>query len=153
MKKRETLKNAAFFVVILLLVLAFLISGLHILESTVLQGGEEQVAGDRKTIIRDGIEYFPRQDITVMLVMGIDQTGPVQDSGAYMNHGAADVVMLVIFDEVEDCMDGSTLENPDLKDSVLLKYDVYSIAPYSSGHPELSIPHDQLEGIVSPEYL
>ncbi|WP_312481880.1 DUF3298 and DUF4163 domain-containing protein [Stutzerimonas nitrititolerans] len=40
-----------------------------------------------------------------------------------------------------------------LKDSVLLKYDVYSIAPYSSGHPELSIPHDQLEGIVRPEYL
>jgi len=40
-----------------------------------------------------------------------------------------------------------------LKDSVLLKYDVYSIAPYSSGHPELNIPHDQLKGIVRPEYL
>jgi len=40
-----------------------------------------------------------------------------------------------------------------LKDSVLLKYDVYSIAPYSSGHPELSIPHEQLKGIVRPEYL
>lgn len=40
-----------------------------------------------------------------------------------------------------------------LKDSVLLKYDVYSIAPYSSGHPELSIPHDQLKGIIRPEYL
>ncbi|EIK54410.1 putative lipoprotein [Stutzerimonas stutzeri TS44] len=40
-----------------------------------------------------------------------------------------------------------------LKDSVLLKYDVYSIAPYSSGHPELFIPHAQLEGILKPEYL
>lgn len=40
-----------------------------------------------------------------------------------------------------------------LKDSVLLKYDVYSIAPYASGHPELSIPHEQLEGILRPEYL
>lgn len=40
-----------------------------------------------------------------------------------------------------------------LKGSVLLKYDVYSIAPYSSGHPELSIPHAQLKGIVRPEYL
>jgi hypothetical protein len=40
-----------------------------------------------------------------------------------------------------------------LKDSVLLKYDVYSIAPYSSGHPELFIPHEQLEGILKPEYL
>jgi len=40
-----------------------------------------------------------------------------------------------------------------LKDSVLLKYDVYSIAPYSSGHPELFIPHAQLQGILKPEYL
>jgi hypothetical protein len=40
-----------------------------------------------------------------------------------------------------------------LKDSVLLKYDVYSIAPYSSGHPELFIPHEQLKGILKPEYL
>ncbi|MCW3147342.1 RsiV family protein [Stutzerimonas stutzeri] len=40
-----------------------------------------------------------------------------------------------------------------LKDSVLLKYDVYSIAPYSSGHPELFIPHEQLEGILKAKYL
>lgn len=40
-----------------------------------------------------------------------------------------------------------------LKDSVLLKYDVYSIAPYSSGHPELFIPLEQLKGIVKAEYL
>lgn len=40
-----------------------------------------------------------------------------------------------------------------LKNSILLKYDVYSIAPYSSGHPELTIPHDQLKSIVRPEYL
>lgn len=39
-----------------------------------------------------------------------------------------------------------------LKDSVLLKYDVYSIAPYSSGHPELRIPHAQLDGILQPQY-
>ncbi len=39
-----------------------------------------------------------------------------------------------------------------LEDSVLLKYDVYSIAPYSSGHPELNIPHEQLEGILRPEF-
>ncbi|WP_054094079.1 RsiV family protein [Pseudomonas sp.] len=40
-----------------------------------------------------------------------------------------------------------------LEDGVLLKYDVYSIAPYSSGHPELFIPHAQLQGILKPEYL
>jgi hypothetical protein len=40
-----------------------------------------------------------------------------------------------------------------LRDKVLLKYDVYSIAPYSSGHPELEIPHEALNGIIRPEYL
>ncbi|MCQ4249262.1 DUF3298 and DUF4163 domain-containing protein [Pseudomonas stutzeri] len=40
-----------------------------------------------------------------------------------------------------------------LHDKVLLKYDVYSIAPYSSGHPELEIPYTELRAIVKPEYL
>jgi LCP family protein required for cell wall assembly len=63
---------------------------------------EEQV--ERKTVVRDGVEYFPRQDITVMLVMGIDQSGPAVDSGSYRNPGAVDVAMLLIFDEkMGDC--------------------------------------------------
>ena len=37
--------------------------------------------------------------------------------------------------------------------AVLLKYDVYSIAPYSSGHPELRIPYPQLNGILKPQYF
>ncbi|MFL9814318.1 DUF3298 domain-containing protein [Stutzerimonas sp. VN223-3] len=40
-----------------------------------------------------------------------------------------------------------------LRDKVLLKYDVYSIAPYSSGHPELEIPYAELSAILKPEYL
>ena len=40
-----------------------------------------------------------------------------------------------------------------LGDKVLLKYDVYSIAPYSSGHPELEIPYSELSGILQPAYL
>lgn len=35
-----------------------------------------------------------------------------------------------------------------LHDKVLLKYDVYSIAPYSSGHPILEIPYEALGGIL-----
>jgi LCP family protein required for cell wall assembly len=36
--------------------------------------------------------------------MGIDQTGPVLDSGYYRNEGSADMVMLMIFDEkTKDC--------------------------------------------------
>ena len=94
------MKDIVFFAVILILVLVMLYSGLRILESTVLyhgHGSDGTIAS--KTITVDGISYFPRQDITVVLVMGIDRFGPVEDSGFYTNTGAADVDMLVVFDE------------------------------------------------------
>lgn len=36
---------------------------------------------------------------------------------------------------------------------VLVKYEPYAIAPYSSGQPELFIPYAELTGIFKPEYL
>lgn len=92
-----------FYAVILILVLVMLFSGLRILESTVLRTG--QGSGETfvsKTITRDGIAYFPRQDITTVLVMGIDQYGPVEKSDTYSNTGASDMNMLLIFDEVAE---------------------------------------------------
>jgi LCP family protein required for cell wall assembly len=76
-----------------------LYSGLRILESTVLRPEQTEQPIVSKTINRGNISYFPRQDITVVLVMGIDQFGPVTDSETYNNRGAADMVMLLIFDE------------------------------------------------------
>lgn len=37
--------------------------------------------------------------------------------------------------------------------AVLLKYNVYSIAPYSSGHPQLTIAYSRLRGILKPQYV
>jgi hypothetical protein len=34
---------------------------------------------------------------------------------------------------------------------VILKYDVYSIAPYSMGHPEIKIAYPRLNGVLKPE--
>ncbi|MET1077515.1 MAG: RsiV family protein [Pseudomonas sp.] len=34
-----------------------------------------------------------------------------------------------------------------------LKYDVYSIAPYAMGHPELKVPYARLKGILKPEFF
>ncbi len=100
MKQKNKWGRALLVIAILLLVLLFLYSGLQILESTVLRkdSGTEQQTPD-KTIIRDGVEYFPRQDVTVILLSGVDQMGPVQSSGSYNNPGAADMVSLLIFDE------------------------------------------------------
>ena len=91
--------------ILLVLVLVILYSGLRILESTVLLPTEEPaVQANTKTILREGVEYFPRQDVTVMLVLGIDQYGPMESSNYYRNQGSADSVMLLIFDETsEEC--------------------------------------------------
>ena len=98
MKKRSSGKSILFPCVVLILVLVMLFSGLRILESTVFLKGEELPIAS-KTIERDGIKYFPRQDITVVMLLGIDQNGKVESSNAYNNPGASDVVSLLIFDE------------------------------------------------------
>lgn len=40
-----------------------------------------------------------------------------------------------------------------LPEHLLLKYDVYAIAPYSSGHPEIAIDYSALRGILKPEFM
>ncbi len=104
MKISKPVKDIAFFCIILILVLVMLFSGLRILESTVLRTrvGEETFAS--KTIYRGDVAYFPRQDITTVLVLGIDRYGAVEDSETYQNPGAADMAMVVILDhEAEEC--------------------------------------------------
>lgn len=51
-----------------------------------------------KTLWSNGVAYYPRQDISTLLVLGIDRSGPVKDSGSYNNDGLSDAVMLIIFD-------------------------------------------------------
>ena len=106
MRKHRYTKEVVFYAVILILVLVMLYSGLQILESTVLYHGQDAEAPIiSKTITVDGVEYFPRQDITVVLFMGIDRYGPVEDSGFYTNIGAADVDILVVLDETRQTID------------------------------------------------
>lgn len=85
----------------LILVLGIVYSGLRILESTVFYGQEQEFEVKTKTIVRDGVRYYPRQDINVIMVLGINQTGPVQEMES--NHGgASDMVALVVFDEKKE---------------------------------------------------
>ena len=105
MKQKKSFKDIFLLIILLVLVLVILYSGLRILESTVLHQSEVPVQqGSTKTITRDGVDYFPRQDITVMMVLGIDQYGPMVSSNYYRNNGAADSIMLLVFDETaKDC--------------------------------------------------
>ena len=102
MSKRKRNSRLAAAALILILVLVMIYSGLRILESTVFFTKQEEAAVPTKTITRSGVDYFPRQDITVILVMGIDEEGPVKDSGSYRNNGEADMVAAVILDQTDE---------------------------------------------------
>jgi len=39
------------------------------------------------------------------------------------------------------------------RDGLVVKYDAYSIAPYSYGEPELTVGYDALRGVLRPEFL
>lgn len=100
MSRRQKRGKLIFILVFLFLVFVFVYSGLQILESLVLSGGRtEDVEIVSKTITRDGVDYFPRQDIEILLLMGIDKFGPVEDSGSYNNDGEVDTAMVMIFDQ------------------------------------------------------
>lgn len=97
-RNKKLLLRVLFTSVALILVLGIVYSGLQILELTVFYGQEKEFEVKTKTITHNGVKYFPRQDINVILLMGINQEGPVHAEEP--NHGnAADMVALVVFDE------------------------------------------------------
>lgn len=99
MKKRQN-KLQLVVAALLILIVGALCGGLLFLESTVLYPEEDVSAPNAsKTISRNGIDYFPRQNMTVVLVMGIDEPGPARDSLSYNNKGEADMVLLAVLDE------------------------------------------------------
>lgn len=102
-KQRINRKGVALFCIILVLVLIIIYGGLRILESAVFNSStnEQDQSEDKttKTVTIDGVDYFPRQDITVMLLIGVDKFGPVESSNFNRNDGDADMVALLIFDE------------------------------------------------------
>lgn len=98
--KKFGYKKLAVFALALVLLISVLYGGLQLLESTVLRPEEDlQETTPRKTITVEEKKYFPRQDITTLLVMGIDKTGPAEASGYHRNDGDADLVLLLILDE------------------------------------------------------
>ncbi len=117
MNKKHTARKAAMLAVTLLLVFAFVFSALMVLGK--LFWREPAVSADpqsSKTIVRGDRSYFPRQDITVLLLMGIDEEGPVQSSESYRNTGESDAVVLLILDEQDStysmlCLNRDTMVN------------------------------------------
>ncbi len=95
---RKYMMKVAFICTALILVLVILYSGLQILESTVFVNPEQETGGTSRWIVRDGVRYYPRQDIVVVLLMGIDKDGVVAGDETDRGH-TADMIGLLIFDE------------------------------------------------------
>lgn len=100
MKYNKTLRKTLSLVSVMLLVLAALAAGVGYWESTRLSFvSAEEATGKTKTIVRNDVSYYPRQDIRTIMVLGIDQYGPVESSEYHRNSGSADSIMLFVFDE------------------------------------------------------
>ena len=72
---RKLLWKLAFTSIALILVFLMVYSGLRIWESTVFLKELEQVTHGSKTLSIDGVDYYPRQDIFVVLLMGMEEKG------------------------------------------------------------------------------
>lgn len=103
MKRNSIFTHFISLVLVILLSAGLIFCGFQIVGSTFLNAGDENIEEvSTKTITRNGKDYFPRQDITTVLFMGIDKEGPVEASGSYRNDGEVDVIFLMIFDDVDE---------------------------------------------------
>lgn len=101
MKKNKL--NLVSVIVVLLMIMVIIYSGFQILKSTVLHHEViEEEKAPSKTIVKDGVAYFPKQDMTTILLMGIDNEGAMVSSGSYLNDGETDVNYVLMFDEAEE---------------------------------------------------
>lgn len=123
MNRRRKKSNLSVLVVVLLLIIVLIGCGIRLLDSAVFSDNREnglQEETEKKTITVNGVDYYPRQDITVILAMGIDNEGEMVDSGSYNNDGEADVVSLIIFDESEECCTVLNLNRDSMVDMPVL---------------------------------
>ena len=135
---------------IIVVILCVLVAALVLLEQA-RKAGKTDPTYAGKTIWHNGVAYFPRQDIDLFLIMGIDREGHVVDSGSYNNDGAADAVMLVIFNESSHTFDSpSDLCAGWSQDSTLeyvFTFDIIvSCRPHSSPDPLRGPPSPRERG-------
>ena len=145
MKKQKKGKRVILLCLLLVFLLVAVYCGLRLAERALLpegSGGSGPVS--TKTIVRDGVEYFPRQDITVMMVLGIDQEGPVQSSNYYRNKGSADSIMLLIFDKSDESCTVLYLNR-----DTMLNMDVLGVQGDYAGtsYGQLALAHTYGEGL------
>ena len=123
MDKKMSRSKMVLILVMVALVVLLVFSAVQIADSLMNQQEADEWSHDSSVIIQDGVRYYPRQDQVVILVAGIDETGPVQNSGSYNNSGEADMVTLVIFDKKTEKIDMLALNRDAMVDMPVLGVD------------------------------
>ena len=100
---RKSKMKLVFICAALILLVVILYSGLQVLESTVFYSQQEEAAGETKWITRDGVRYYPRQDIVTVLLMGIDRDDAVAGDDSDREHTADMIALLVLDEKAQQC--------------------------------------------------
>lgn len=104
-----------------LVLFAAILGGLHIMESAFFNSEPEiQEPEDSKTIEKEDEEYFPRQDITTILFIGVDEEGPVEEKDHNSGSAYSDVVVLLVFDETNKEINAIALNRDSMVDMPML---------------------------------
>ncbi|MBR3611448.1 MAG: LCP family protein [Oscillospiraceae bacterium] len=122
MENSKILKKLVFAGAGLILLIATIFGGLHILESTVFLNDEEQPSeiSSSKTVEKDEIKYFPRQDITTLLLIGVDEDGPVEEKDPNESSAYADAAALLVFDEKNKTINAIALNRDSMVEMTML---------------------------------
>ncbi len=145
MSKRKVKRTPIVISIMLILVLVICYSGYRIVGMlSPMDNGDGGPVIDTKTIVKDGVSYYPRHDITVIMLLGIDQKGTVVDSGSYNNKGQADMVALAVFDEADKTYSILLLNRDTMVDIPIL-----GLGGKSAGtiHAQLALSHNQGSGL------
>ncbi len=103
-RDKKLLKKLLLPALVLLLFALAAFGGLQILESTVFNPEEQEEISQSSEAEDERNEYFPRQDLTTLLLIGVDSMEKKTDSGTNSNENSADMLSLVIFDERDRCV-------------------------------------------------
>ena len=120
MKNDINLKKIVVIVFGFIFLAVVILGGLHILESTVFNNETEEVPEASKTVEKGENKYFPRQDITTVLFIGVDEDGPVKEKDPNSSTAYADVVVLVIFDEANKKVNAISLNRDSMVEMAVL---------------------------------
>lgn len=145
MNKKPEKINPLRIVVLLILILILIFSGIKILESvTYSNQTEAESETQSKTLTRNGVSYYPRQDITVVMITGIDEEGPVKDSGSYNNQGSADMISLVVFDHSDKTYDVVAINRDTMMDVPVLGING---KPAGTAYQQVALAHTYGSGL------